>query len=112
MEENSIKRHIVAEYLSGAISYRKLQAKYGFNISTIHSWVQQYQQGMSKPVIKKVLKTLPEPSIEEAMPTDIKTLQAELRKSRLHNKVLIAVIDIAEQELGVPIRKKYGTRQS
>jgi transposase-like protein len=60
MEENSIKRHIVAEYLSGAISYRKLQAKYGFNISTIHSWVQQYQQGMSKPVIKKVLKTLPE----------------------------------------------------
>jgi hypothetical protein len=46
------------------------------------------------------------------MPTDIKTLQAELRKSRLHNKVLLAVIDIAEQELGVPIRKKYGTRQS
>jgi len=112
MEEDSLKKHIVARYLTGSVSYRKLQAEYGFNISTIHSWVQQHHYGMSKPVIKKVLKAQPGAAIEEVMPTDVKALQAELRKARLHNKVLSAVIDIAEEELGVDIRKKYGTRQS
>jgi transposase-like protein len=112
MEEESIKKHIVARYLTGTTSYRKLQAEYGFNIATLHSWVQQHRYGMSKPGIKKVLKAQPGEAREEAMPTDIKVLQAELRKARLHNKVLSAVIDIAEEELGVDIRKKYGTRQS
>jgi len=112
MEEDSLKNHIVTRYLSGTISYRKLQAEYGFNIATIHSWVQNYRYGMSKPVIKKALKAQPSPAVEEVMPSDVKALQAELRKARLHTKVLSAVIDIAEEELGVDIRKKYGTRQS
>ena len=92
--------------------FMKLQAEYGFNIATMHSWVQQHRYGMSKPVIKKALKARAEEATEEAMPSDVKALQAELRKARLHNKVLSAVIDIAEEELGVDIRKNYGTRRS
>ena len=44
--------------------------------------------------------------------TDVKLLQAELRKARLYNEVLQEVIKIAEEELGLPIRKKSGTKQS
>jgi len=38
-------------------------------------------------------------------------LQKQLEQERLHNKLLTAMIDIAEEELKIPIRKKYGTRQ-
>jgi hypothetical protein len=49
---------------------------------------------------------------DESMPSDIKTLQAELRKSQLHNELLNEMLNIAEEELKVPIRKKHGARQS
>ena len=49
--------------------------------------------------------------LTEAMPSDVKTLQEELRKARLHSELLSAMIDIAEEDLGLPIRKKYGAGQ-
>jgi len=40
----------------------------------------------------------------------VEALQKELAKERLRNKLLTAIIDIAEEELKIPIRKKYGTK--
>jgi hypothetical protein len=42
---------------------------------------------------------------------DVKKLQEELRKAQLHNKLLNAIIDIAEDQLKIDIRKKSGTKQ-
>ena len=65
----------------------------------------------SKPVKKKPSVQAPRPEIAEEMPGDVKSLQEELRKARLHNELLSAMIDIAEEDLGLPIRKKYGAGQ-
>jgi hypothetical protein len=51
------------------------------------------------------------PKRTEPSESDVKKLQRELEKERLHNKLLNAMIDIAEEQLGIPIRKKYGARQ-
>ena len=48
---------------------------------------------------------------KEELPTDVKKLQEELRKAKLHNKLLNAIIDIAEAQLKIDIRKKSGTKQ-
>ena len=48
---------------------------------------------------------------KEELPTDVKQLQEELRKAKLHNKLLNAIIDIAEEQLKIDIRKKSGTKQ-
>lgn len=116
MNENQIKGVIVAEYLSGKYSYRELAAKHGYSVGWIHKWVKRYRGKMSKPLLKKSPHPLPaiakEAPVDETLPWDVNILRAELHKARLHNKVLEAVIDIAEEELGVPIRKKHGTRQS
>ena len=45
------------------------------------------------------------------LPTDVKQLQAALRKAQLHNKLLNAIIDIAEDQLKIDIRKKSGTKR-
>jgi hypothetical protein len=41
----------------------------------------------------------------------VKQLQEDLRKARLHNELLNAIIDIAEKELKIEIRKKSGTKR-
>lgn len=118
---NINKSAVVSEYLRGGMSYRELQAKYGCPLATLHRWVHEYMQGKEYKaaekeaiVFKQVREMLSEEEIgmDESMPSDMKTLQAELRKSRLHNELLNEMLNIAEEELKVPIRKKYGARQS
>jgi transposase-like protein len=112
MKERLRKISIVAEYLSGGISYRELLAKHGGSLGSLHRWINQYQEMAENTLLEESVESIIDRDIEEQLPTDVKTLQAELRKSRLHNKLLTAVIDIAEEELSAPIRKKYGPRQS
>lgn len=109
MNQLELKESIIAEYLSTGLSFRKLGTKHGINFRNIHRWVMQYQGRMKKPTTQK--RSQPKPGLtQEDLPTDVKELQAELRKARLLNEVLTETIKIAEEELGLPIRKKSGTK--
>ena len=101
------KEAIIAEYLTGELSFRELGKKYGTNFRNIHRWVMAYQgkKNKSKTNLKK------EEAIDSALPQDVEQLQAELRKAQLQNKLLNAMIDIAEEQLKIDIRKKSGTKQ-
>ena len=101
------KEAIITEYLTGENSYRKLGNKYGIDFRLIHSWVMKYEgkkRKPSPPPKEEVVDEMP-------LPTDVKKLQAELRKAQLHNKLLNAIIDIAEDQLKIDIRKKSGTKR-
>lgn len=109
--QNNQKEAIIAEYLAGETTYRELSARYGISFQTIHQWVQAFQgtKRIRKPYVKKgsaVLTTDPNP-----LPVEVKQLQKELYKAQLHNKLLNAMIDIAEDQLHISIRKKSGARQ-
>lgn len=101
------KEAIIAEYLTGGISYRELGNKYGIGYKMINLWVMKYQ-GKERTPISRAKKV----EVDEIpLSMDIKTLQIELRKAQLHNKLLNAIIDIAEEQLKIEIRKKSGTKQ-
>lgn len=95
------KEAIIAEYLVGKTTYRKLESKYGVDFRVIHSWVMRYQGKKQKPSTLLKVKEVEETPLS----TDVKQLQAELRKAQLHNKLLNALIDIAEDQLKIDIRK-------
>ena len=108
MKEKVInKEAIIAEYLTGDYSYRQLEAKYGIDFRKIHSWVSKYK-GKIKPFKKKAAAKLIAPSIS----TEVKQLQAELKKAKLHNEVLEEMLNLSEQLTGIELRKKFGTKQS
>ena len=108
MEKTNIEiEAIIAEYLTGNASYRKLGAKYGIDFRMIHSWVMKYQGKNKKPKSKAKKEQLDETPLS----TEVKQLQRELRKEQLHNKLLNAMIDIAEEQLKINIRKKSGARR-
>jgi transposase-like protein len=114
MIKRSEKEVIVAAYLSGGYSYRELSVKHNYSLGAVHKWVKEYTDKMVKPIIKKksISPSAAVPEDAHPMPTDVKTLQAELRKAQLLNKLLNEVIVIAEEEFGIPIRKKPGTKRS
>ena len=108
MDKNNIKKEaIIADYLTGENSYRKLGNKYGIDFRMIHSWVMKYQGKNQKPSSKAKKEQVD----ETPLPTEVKQLQRELRKAQLHNKLLNAMIDIAEEQLNINIRKKSGAMQ-
>jgi len=103
------KEAIIAEYLLGNTSYRKLGKKHEVDFRVIHSWVAKFE---GIPLRKeKSIKLKKQEAAEEILPVDVKQLQAELRKAQLHNKLLNAIIDIAEDQLKIDIRKKSGTKR-
>jgi transposase len=101
------KEAIITEYLTGRTTFRKLGAKYGIDFRMINSWVMEYQ-GRN---LKSSQPSAPEPAKEPPLITDVNELQKEVRRLQLHNKLLNAIIDIAEDELNIDIRKKSGTKQ-
>ena len=108
MDKKAIEKEaIIAEYLTGNLSYRKIGIKYGIDFRLIHSWVMSYQGKKRKHTLKPK-----EQKVEEApLSNEVKQLQQELRKAQLHNKLLNAIIDIAEEQLKIDIRKKSGTKR-
>ena len=101
------KEAIIAEYLTRKTSYRKLGAKYGIDFRMIHSWVMEYQ-GTNQKANRTSLKKA---AVETPITTDVNELQKEVRRLQLHNKLLNAIIDVAEEQLKIDIRKKSGTKQ-
>lgn len=111
MDKKKRKEAIVGEYMAGGVTLRELDAKYGVNFRTIHRWVKGLPKGdlPTDAVIKRMRQgaTLG----PEKMPSDVKQLQRELHEARLYNKLLDAMIDIAEEQMGIPIRKKSGAKR-
>ncbi len=103
-----LKEAIIAEYLLEKSSYRALGEKHGIDFRVIHSWVVKFT---GKP--EKRMKTKPKEidlSLVE-MPTELSQLREELRKEKLRTELLNAMIDIAEKDLKISIRKKSSTKR-
>ncbi len=107
------KEKIVNEYLGGTASIRELAKKYGFSRSSIHRLI--LKSGKEAGTSPKILEGLTLPAMDksektETLPEDVGRLREELAQERLRNKLLTAMIEVAEDELKIPIRKKYGTK--
>ena len=95
------KEGIILEYFSQENTFKTLGKKYGIPFRTIQSWVRAYRE--SHPGIDK--NFVPQTAKE-------KELKAELDRLQLKNQLLEEMLDLAENETGIRLRKKYGTKRS
>jgi transposase-like protein len=102
--EESIRVLAVGEYLSGGTTYRRVARKYGVPRTTIYRWVES-GSGRDKAARDKGR----EAEVDES--AEMRRLREDLEKARLENKLLNAMIEIAEEQLGVNIRKKRGAKR-
>ncbi len=120
-----IKEQIIQEYLATGCGYRKLQSKYGISRTTICKWVQVYQ-GIHNLVptalqqkhyinpMERKQKNRPDGSAEREadLLEKIASLEKQLAHQELKAEVLDTLINVAEKQLNISIRKKPGTQQS
>ena len=109
------KQEIINEYLLGKSGYRILSKKHGVSRSAINRWVMDFQgreRSGSRALRSVHLPLMKQEDTGKRLPTEVLVLQKELLQERLRNKLLTAIIDVAEEELKIPIRKKYGTKPS
>lgn len=113
---DELKYRVVQEYLQTDLSIKELMQKYGIRgNSCIINWMRKF--GLSYPtedqvkinnqVAKEISKTPQEHELEQKL----KALEKELAYEKLRTKALNTMIDIAEKELKISIRKKSGAKQ-
>ncbi len=106
----AFKRHVVQEVESGRITQCQAGRKYGIlGHSTILKWCRKYGK-TPKMGGAKVMQDNKFELLRQA--NEIKALKQELEESRFKNMVLETLVDVAERELHVPIRKKFGAKRS
>lgn len=109
MGQEKKRKEVIEEYLKGGVTLREVSEKHGISRTTIHRWVKAYESGGGGDDELKQRRM--RAAVIGSMPEDVKRLQRELYEARLHTKLLETMIDIAENELGIPIRKKSGAKQ-
>lgn len=103
----AFKLSVVEEVEKGSLTYRQAQRKYGIQgRSTVLVWLRKLGTlDWSLPQLRQL------PSKEKTPEQRIKELEAALELEKQKNLLLTTVIDIAEKQYGIAIRKKPLPRQ-
>lgn len=109
----TFKIYITSEIESGRLSVAAANRKY--NIAghmTVSKWCRKYGTCINKKVAPKRKIMAQEEHEIVRLHNEVKALKDELENARMKNVVLETMVDIVEKELEIPIRKKYGAKQS
>ena len=119
-----IQKEAVREYLADGIPYRALAKKYGVSRSTINKWVLVHQgihniprshKQISYDLQQKKLGNKSKQPVKQHqndLEKKIELLEKQLEWEKLRVHALDTLINVAERELHIEIRKKPGTKQS
>lgn len=106
-----LKRQVAKEYVDGTLSYQQLSVKYGIRRENICRWVQQFYPELSGQSQTGPEMTEAEKKELEALKKQNEELKKKLEYADMKAHALEIMIDIAEQQLGIDIKKKPGTKQ-
>ena len=116
----SFRRKVIEEYLSSNVSKMSLLRKYDIKMkSGIQRWMQLYGYKEKQPVVLTftstssyalVRKMNTDKASKKQLEEKIKELERLLEDEKLRSEAYERIIDKAEKELKIPIRKKPNTR--
>jgi transposase len=113
---DSVKLQVVQEYLSTDQSQKEVMLRYSIRgKNTITKWMRKFdlqapsqqQIELQRTMAKEIEKTAKEQELE----SKVQQLQQQLEYEKLRTLALNTMIDIAERDLKITIRKKSGAKQ-
>jgi transposase len=109
---DEFKKSVVDEVLKGVLNKEEARWKYGIKgSSAVLNWIRKFEVTKSQSMNPKAKAPKSSKSIEE-LEAENARLKQELDVEQLRNRALNVMIDIAENEFKIPIRKKSGAKQS
>lgn len=115
--EESFKLEVVKYYYDNCEDKKATLDKYGIDHSCLRDWLKRYDHRQKvvnllckiEEQMAKKYKQLPEDAT--VAQREYEKLQRELETERLKNVALSKMIELAEEEYNLPIRKKCGAKQ-
>jgi transposase-like protein len=106
---DEFKKSVIKEVLTGLISKGAAQRKYGIKgKSAVLNWIRKFEPSQINEMKKK---RQPQNQATLQIEAENKRLREELELERLRVLSLNVMIDLAEEQFKVPIRKKSGAKQ-
>ena len=111
------KRKVVSEIEKGIFTRSGARLHYGISGKmTVYRWCEKYGNPLQlnrKPKVKSIKRTVKQEKLikEVEQAERIKGLEKALVDAQLHIQTLKLVIDIAEEQFDIKIRKKSGSKQ-
>lgn len=113
---DEFKFKVVQEYLNTDAGFMEVKQKYGLKSNkSIPDWIRKF--GLKTPVqsqnelqnaMKEQIQRTP---LERELELKVKKLEQELEHERLRTRALNMMIDIAERDLKIKVRKNSGAKQ-
>lgn len=107
------KQKIVHEVTKGFIGIRAACRKYGLNRNTLKNWMESIcLPNLADNIFDEQESTMPANHSNDPSNRQIKALTKALAEAELKISGLQTMIEVAEEEFKIRIRKKRGTKQS
>lgn len=120
MFDNDFKRKVIEEYLSSGCTKIEIQRKYNIRFkSAISTWMQRmgYLENYKAPSLKfsntkRILLPANDKKSKKELDLQkrIEDLERQLEDEKLRSEAFVRIIEKAEKELKIPIRKKPYTK--
>ncbi len=108
----AFKLQVVSQVESGELTYKQAHARYGIQgRSTVLVWLRKHGNLDWKQLRVHMVKQSPEQRIKE-LEAALLQAQKKLHESELKAKLLDTIIEVAEGQYGLQIRKKSSPKQS
>lgn len=115
--EESYKLKVVNYYFEHGEDRKATLEEFGIDHANLRDWLRRYPRkekvvSLLHQIDKEMAKNYKRlPSDAKAAQAEYERLQRELELEKLKSAALSTMIDIAEADLKVPIRKKSGAKQ-
>ena len=106
------KRKVCQEYLDGQGGLRSLEQKYNLGNSRISCWLKSFGLGIKKPIYLSsyVMPAKKQQDIPTEDSASVKLLKKQLEDALLEKELYRKMIEVAERDLKINIRKKSVTK--
>ena len=106
----AFKRKVAGAYFNGDHSYGQLSVQYGVRRDTLCRWVKQFygELRITEPIPPDMTEA--EQQELEALKKQNEELKKKLEYADMKATALEILIDVAEKQLGIDIKKKPGTK--
>ena len=106
------KRKICQEYLTGDEGLSFLERKYNLGNSRISAWLKSFGLEKKRPVYVSscIMPAKRDPDIQPEDSASVKLLKKQLEDALLEKELYRKMIEVAERDLKINIRKKSVTK--
>lgn len=108
----AFKRKICQEYLTGDEGLSFLERKYNLGNSRISAWLKSFGLEKKRPVYVSscIMPAKRDPDIQPEDSASVKLLKKQLEDALLEKELYRKMIEVAERDLKINIRKKSVTK--